>query len=151
MVLTQILLIIRIKVVNKADDEHFFDDILVQGQLKLPGCATNLNPTDTATDVSLTPQLSWNAPAIGGPVEIYKIYYGTDSSTSTYFGETANTSVTLPQLENNTQYYWKVVPTNARGDASGCPDAISFTTIPLAPGCASYLSPTNGAVDQVHL
>ena len=80
------------------------------------------------------------------PVEIYKIYYGTDSSTSTYFGETANTSVTLPQLVNNTQYFWKVVPTNARGGASGC-SAISFTTVPLAPGCASYTSPTDGAVD----
>ena len=138
-------LIIRIKVVNK-DDEHFFDDILVQGQLKLPGCATNLSPANADTNVSLTPQLSWNAPANGGPVEIYKIYYGTDSSTSTYFGETANTSVTLPQLVNNTQYFWKVVPTNARGGASGC-SAISFTTVPLAPGCASYTSPTDGAVD----
>ena len=138
-------LIIRIKVVNK-DDEHFFDDILVQGQLKLPGCATNLSPANADTNVSLTPQLSWNAPASGGPVEIYKIYYGTDSSTSTYFGETANTSVTLPQLENNTQYFWKVVPTNVRGGASGC-SAISFTTVPLAPGCASYTSPTDGAVD----
>ena len=59
-------LIIRIKVVNE-DDEHFFDDILVQGQLKLPGCATtNLSPTDTATNVSVTPHTFLDAPASGG-------------------------------------------------------------------------------------
>ncbi|MDB9911916.1 T9SS type A sorting domain-containing protein [Flavobacteriaceae bacterium] len=133
--------------VTSAFDEHLgLDNLKVTGIIKLPGCATNLSPTNTATNVSVTPQLSWSAPANGGPVEIYKIYYGTDSSTSTYFGETANTSVTLPTLVNNTQYFWKVVPTNARGGASGC-SAISFTTVPLAPGCASYTSPTDGAID----
>ena len=133
---------IRIKVVN--EDEHFFDDILVQGQLKLPGCATtNISPTDTATNVSVTPTLSWDA--VSGATG-YKVYYGTDSSTSTSLGETSSTSQILPTLVNNTQYFWKVVPTNARGDASGC-SAISFTTVPLAPGCASYTSPTDGALD----
>ena len=131
---------------HDSNEEYWVDNIKLFGALKLPGCAENLAPADTATDVSVTPTLSWDAPSSGGPVEIYKIYYGTDSSTSTYFGETANTSVTLPQLENNTQYFWKVVPTNARGDASGC-DAISFTTIFPAPGCATYTSPTDGATD----
>ena len=134
---------IRIKVVNK-DDEHFFDDILVQGQLKLPGCATNLAPTDTATNVSVTPTLSWEA--VSGATG-YKVFYGTDSTTTTALAETASTSVTLPTLPEGTLHYWKVVPTNARGDATGCGNAISFTTIVAAPGCATGLTPTNGTTD----
>ncbi|MDB9859472.1 PKD domain-containing protein, partial [Flavobacteriaceae bacterium] len=132
-------LIIRIKVVNK-DDEHFFDDILVQGQLKLPGCATNLSPANADTNVSVTPTLSWDA--VSGATG-YKVFYGTDSSTTTAVAETANTSVTLPTLPEGTLHYWKVVPTNARGDASGC-SVISFTTETLIPDCATGLTPADG-------
>lgn len=131
--------------VTSAFDEHLgLDNLKVTGIIKLPGCATNLAPTVTATDVSVTPTLSWDAvsDATG-----YKVFYGTDSSTTTALAETASTSVILPTLQNGTQYYWKVVPTNARGDATGCGNAISFTTIVAAPGCASYISPTDGAID----
>ena len=41
--------------------------------------------------------------------------------------EKCKTSYQLPQLGYETQYFWKVVPTNAGGDASGC-SVISFTT-----------------------
>jgi hypothetical protein len=130
--------------VTYAFDEHLgLDNVKVTGIIKLPGCATNLSPTNTATNVSVTPTLSWDA--VSGATG-YKVFYGTDSNTSTAVAETASTSVILPTLQNGTQYYWKVVPTNARGDASGC-SAISFTTIPLAPGCATYISPTDGAID----
>ena len=113
--------------VTYAFDEHLgLDNVKVTGIIKLPGCATSLSPTNTATNVSVTPTVSWVA--VSGATG-YKVYYGTDSNTSTAVAETANTSVTLPTLQNGTQYYWKVVPTNARGDATGCPDAISFTTI----------------------
>jgi len=136
-------LIIRVTAANNDGgvEEHFFDDILVQGQLKLPSCAINLAPTGNIQ--SLTPTLSWDA--VSGATG-YKVYYGTDSSTSIFVGETSSTSQVLPILVNNTQYFWKVVPTNARGDAGGC-SAVSFTTIIPAPGCASYISPTDGAVD----
>ena len=136
-------LIIRVTAANNdnGDEEHYFDDILVQGQLKLPNCAINLAPTGNIQ--SLTPTLSWDA--VSGATG-YKVYYGTDSSTSTFVGETSSTSQVLPTLVNNTQYFWKVVPTNARGDASGC-SAVSFTTIFPAPSCASYISPTDGAID----
>lgn len=136
-------LIIRVTAANNdnGDEEHYFDDILVQGQLKLPNCAINLAPTGNIQ--SLTPTLSWDA--VSGATG-YKVYYGTDSSTSTFVGETSSTSQVLPTLVNNTQYFWKVVPTNARGDASGC-SAVSFTTIFPAPGCATGLTPTNGTTD----
>ena len=110
----------------------------------IPDCATGLTPADGTTGVSITPELSWTA--VTGATG-YKVYYGLDSSTTTALEETASTSVTLPTLQNGTQYYWKVVATNSSGDATGCGNAISFTTIVAAPGCASYLSPTEGAVD----
>ena len=131
--------------VTGASTEYLgIDNVKVTGIIKLPGCATNLSPTNTATNVSVTPTLSWDA--VSGATG-YKVFYGTDSNTSTAVAETASTSVILPTLQNGTQYYWKVVPTNARGDATGCGNAISFTTIVAAPGCASYTSPTDGAID----
>ena len=129
-------LIIRVTAANndEGDEEHFFDDILVQGQLKLPSCAINLAPTGNIQ--SLTPTLSWDA--VSGATG-YKVFYGTDSNTSTAVAETASTSVTLPTLPESTLHYWKVVPTNARGDASGC-SVISFTTETLIPDCATGLT-----------
>ena len=134
---------IIIEFFHDSNEEYRVDNIKLKGELTLPGCATNLAPTNTATNVSVTPTLSWDA--VSGATG-YKVYYGTDSSTSTFVGETSSTSQVLPTLVNNTQYFWKVVPTNARGDASGC-SAVSFTTIFPAPSCASYISPTDGAID----
>jgi PKD repeat protein len=135
---------IIIEFFHDSDEEYRVDNIKLTGILYLPGCATNLSPTDTATNVSVTPTLSWSA--VSGATG-YKVYYGLDSTTTTALAETASTSVTLPTLQNGTQYYWKVVPTNARGDATGCGNAISFTTIVAAPGCATGLTPTNGTTD----
>ena len=132
---------IIIEFFHDSDEEYRVDNIKLTGILYLPGCATNLSPTDTATNVSVTPTLSWSA--VSGATG-YKVFYGTDSTTTTALAETASTSVTLPTLQNGTQYYWKVVPTNARGDATGCGNAISFTTIVAAPGCATGLTPADG-------
>ena len=91
-----------------------------------PGCASYISPTNGAIDISLTPELSWEAAtdATG-----YKVYYSSDSSNlgiPITPGEV--TSYQLPQLEYETQYFWKVVPTNAGGEATGC-SVISFTTL----------------------
>ena len=134
---------IIIEFYHDSDEDYWVDNIKLTGELTLPGCASYISPNDGASDVSLTPTVSWDA--VSGATG-YKVYYGTDSSASTFLGETSSTTVVLPTLLNNTQYYWKVVPTNARGDANGC-IAISFTTIPLAPGCATYISPTDGDAD----
>ena len=135
---------IIIEFFHDSNEEYRVDNIKLTGILYLPGCATNLSPTDTATNVSVTPTLSWDA--VSGATG-YKVFYGTDSTTTTALAETASTSVTLPTLPEGTLHYWKVVPTNARGDATGCGNAISFTTIVAAPGCATGLTPTNGTTD----
>ena len=57
------------------------------------------------------------------------MYYGTDGGdlgTPITLGEV--TSYQLPQLGYETQYFWKVVPFNSGGEASGC-SVISFTTL----------------------
>ena len=140
---TSIKVIFNYDVTGASTEYLGIDNVKVTGIIKLPGCASYISPTDGATNVSVTPTLSWDA--VSGATG-YKVYYGTDSSTSTFVGETSSTSQVLPTLVNNTQYFWKVVPTNARGDASGC-SAVSFTTIFPAPSCASYISPTDGAID----
>ena len=140
---TSIKVIFNYNVTGASSEYLGLDNVKVMGRIKLPVCATNLSPTNNETNISVTPTLSWDA--VSGATA-YKVFYGIDSSTTTALPETSSTSVTLPTLQENTQYYWKVVPTNARGDASGC-DVISFTTIPLAPGCATYTSPTDGDTD----
>ena len=135
---------IIIEFFHDSNEEYRVDNIKLTGILYLPGCATNLSPTDTATNVSVTPTLSWEC------CERCNWLQGilwTDSTTTTALAETASTSVTLPTLPEGTLHYWKVVPTNARGDATGCGNAISFTTIVAAPGCATGLTPTNGTTD----
>ena len=140
---TSIKVIFNYNVTGASSEYLGLDNVKVMGRIKLPVCATNLSPTNNETNISVTPTLSWDA--VSGATA-YKVFYGIDSSTTTALDETSSTSVTLPTLQENTQYYWKVVPTNARGDASGC-DVISFTTIIAAPGCATYTSPTDGDTD----
>jgi len=131
---------IIIEFFHDSNEEYRVDNIKLTGILSLPGCAEYLAPTNTATNVSVTPTLSWSA--VSGATG-YKVFYGTDSSTTTALDETASTSVTLPTLPEGTLHYWKVVPTNARGDASGC-SVISFTTETLIPDCATGLTPADG-------
>jgi PKD repeat protein len=98
-------------------------------------CATLSAPDDEATGIAVTTNLDWNeAPAATG----YKLYFGTDNPPTNIENGTDLGNVTLYDPANdlsfNTTYYWKVVPYNADGDASGC-DIWSFTT---TDGSCSY-------------
>ena len=58
---TSIKVIFNYDVTGASTEYLGIDNVKVTGIIKLPGCATNLSPTDTATNVSLTPTLSWDA------------------------------------------------------------------------------------------
>lgn len=112
-----------------------------------PGCAAIISPANGATDIaSPTTPLAWSAPTTGGTPTKYEIWWGTASGTLTKLGETANTSINVTNTTYNTTYYWKVVPINADGSASGCVEN-SFKTQanPYAPYCGpltfNYVEP----------
>ncbi|MCL2596943.1 MAG: M6 family metalloprotease domain-containing protein [Paludibacter sp.] len=99
----------------------------------IPTCATLTAPANAATNVLPSgTNLTWNA--VTGATG-YKVYFGTSSSLTTPV--TTQTATTYPTgtLSPNTTYYWKIIPNNALGDASGC-EVRSFTTI-----CQTYNTP----------
>ncbi len=95
-----------------------------------PNCATVVSPTDGATDVQKTATLNWGSG--GGAPTGYKLYFGTDDPPTNIVNGTDLGDVTTydptPDMSYSTTYYWKIVPYNVNGDASGC-STWSFTTL----------------------
>lgn len=66
--------------------------------------------------------LSW---AGGGGPSSYDLYFGTTESPA--FLQNMSETTYTPTLAYGTTYYWKVVPLNTLGEATGCP-VWSFST-----------------------
>lgn len=96
-----------------------------------PNPATLVSPQNGAVNVAINEALSWLAPLEGTMPTAYKLYFGTNNPPSNiaYGTNLGNVlSYTHPvNLNVNTTYYWKIVPTNANGMAPNCP-IWSFTT-----------------------
>jgi len=100
------------------------------GTPSVPDCASNPNPANAATGVyACGVTLSWTAPVNTGcnAANSYDLYFGTTPSPGLLTNTTSTTYAFASALADNTTYYWKVVPKNASGDATGCP-IWSFTT-----------------------
>ena len=109
-----------------------------------PACTTNTAPANLATNISLTPTLSWSAAAAATN---YDVYLGTTSGPTTLLANTTATSYTLTSgqaLTDLTQYFWYVVPKNDNGSATcGAQNQTSFTTL------NSCIAPTAAATSVV--
>ena len=101
---------------------------------QLPGCTSNPTPADGATNVPVGDvTFSWTAPTTGDPVVSYDMYYGLTPGNATLFVGNFPTTTALITLNGfNTAFYWKIVPKNIAGSATGCAEWM-FTTQP-APG-----------------
>lgn len=93
-----------------------------QGHLpQLPSKASNPNPADTATGISINTDLSWS-----GDGSSYNVYFGTANPPP--FLATENTEATeIPTLNYETVYYWRIDSVNQDGTTAG--DIWSFTTV----------------------
>ena len=116
--------------------------------LVAPGCTTITSPSDGATDVALDAAITWSA-ATGASG--YRIYIGTSAgATDVANGEEVAGTTFTPAAgwEEDTEYFVRVVPYNAAGAATDCPE-ISFTTETLlvAPSCTTITSPSDDATD----
>ncbi|MCU7613257.1 T9SS type A sorting domain-containing protein [Chryseobacterium sp. GMJ5] len=124
-----------------------FDDVqLAQTATTPPSCTTISSPANAATGVSITPAISW-AVATGG-ASSYLINIGTTpGGTNVMNGvDVGNvTTYTIPTatpLNYSTQYYIKIIPKNAIGNATGCTET-SFTTAAMP--CPSVTAPAASA------
>lgn len=116
-----------------------------------PSCATIVSPADAITNAASGNQLTWNA---ANGATSYDVYFGT-SSTPPLAGNVTVTNYNPSCLQPNTTYYWRIVPKNANGDASGCATWSFTTTGHLAvyaqnwdgistPGMFSEITPQDG-------
>lgn len=112
---------------------------------QLPNCATFVSPLDAATNVVVgngVITLTWAAPASGDAPTSYDLYASltTPIVAGDFIGNYLTTSTTLNIGSlYNTTIYWKIVPKNIIGSATGCAEW-SFTT-EVPPGyclAASY-------------
>lgn len=104
---------------------------LVSSIPPVPNCAVISSPANGATGMcpgSVT--LNWTAPVGGGAPTGYILYFGTDAGATNIVNGT-NLGLVLTYnpgvLLSSTTYYWRILATNASGDAVGC-IIWSFTT-----------------------
>ncbi len=93
-----------------------------------PGQATNPNPGDDATGVSVDADLSWTA---GSGATSHDVYFGT-TSPGTFQGNQGGTTFDPCTMATGTTYYWRIDEKNAGGTTTGV--VWSFTTAAGATG-----------------
>lgn len=118
----------------------------------LPGCNAITSPLDGAINVSLTPLIIWSyAPR----ATEYVLNLGTALGSNNVIANQLITNgglsfqIVTPLLEGTT-YYASITPRNAIGEAVGCANDRSFTTLVNAtevPECTTLSSPTDGEED----
>jgi hypothetical protein len=96
----------------------------------LPNCANT--PAPTGTGINCNTNLTWSAPTVDGThyaAAGYKIYFGTSSGNYNIANglDVGNVLTWGTALNATTWYYYKIVPYNLAGDASGCTEQ-SFQT-----------------------
>jgi len=87
-----------------------------------PSQASNPNPGNGATDISIDADLSWTA---GTDSTSSDVYFGT-SSPGTFQGNQTATTFDPGTMANDTTYYWRIDEINAAGTTTG--NVWSFTT-----------------------
>jgi hypothetical protein len=105
-----------------------------------PTAAAGPSPADTATGVSTTPTLDWQA--VSGATS-YDVYFG-GSNPPAFAANVSGASYNPGVLGGTTAYYWKVVPKNITcGSATG--SAVwSFTTGAVSPAPGTVVPGSGG-------
>ncbi|CAM1351319.1 BspA family leucine-rich repeat surface protein [Tenacibaculum insulae] len=115
----------------------------------IPSCAVLNSPSDGATDVSVSTNLSWSSIATSTG---YKVSIGTSSGATDVVNneDVGNVLTYNPTIDflSNTTYYVTITAYNSAGDATGCSET-SFTTetVVVIPSCAVLNSPSDGTTD----
>ena len=114
--------------------------------VSVPGVPSLTSPTNGATNVALSPTLSWGA--VSGAAT-YRLQVSTASTfASTVFDDSTVTAASrsVNGLANSTVYYWRVNAKNIAG-TSAWSSVWSYTTVPPAPGAPITISPVTGVAN----
>jgi len=101
-------------------------------------------PLNSATNISITPTLTWSSV---NNAATYRIQVSTTSTFGTLVADDSTLTVGLKAitgLANSTTYYWRVKAKNA-GSTSSWSSVGSFTTVIAAPGIPTPISPSSGS------
>ncbi len=87
---------------------------------------TLVSPIDESSDIAISGYLSWNPNILATG---YKLFFGTDNPPSNIVnGDVQSELDFIYNVDNLTEYFWQIVPTDGTNDATDCP-IWSFTTI----------------------
>ncbi|MFY0481932.1 T9SS type A sorting domain-containing protein [Flavobacterium sp. PLA-1-15] len=139
--------------ITSYDNDDWTDDIAIGIALEVnftattvPNCDAELTTPAADAEANLTGNLVWT-PATGGAAS-YLLQVGTTSGASNIVNvelEGNVTSYDIPGiLEEQTQYFVNIIPSNTIGSATGCVE-YSFTTGTATPGdfCSNAIDLTN--------
>ncbi len=113
-----------------------------EGTPQPPGQASSPNPSDQATSVSTTADLSWSA---GSGASSHLVHFGT-SNPPAFVQSQAGTTFDTGILANSTTYYWRIDEVNGTGTTGG--EVWTFTTsAPQPPGQATAPNPSDGGTN----
>jgi hypothetical protein len=108
-----------------------------------PGTASNPTPSNGATGVSYSQDISWTA---GSGATSHDVYFGTAATPPLVSSGQTATTYDTGTMAGNTTYYWRINEKNAGGTTTGA--VWSFTTVSLPlPGAASNPTPASGATN----
>ena len=88
-----------------------------------PAAPSSPSPSDGATGVSVTPQLTWSTAPAG---TTFNVEFGTSNPPPQVATGLTTSSYTPPALAQSTKYYWRVTAVNSGGSTVGA--VWSFTT-----------------------
>ncbi|MBI6117747.1 T9SS type B sorting domain-containing protein, partial [Salegentibacter maritimus] len=116
----------------------------------IPNCSTITSPVDSATEVSISENISWDAVQ---DADGYYINIGTNPGGNDLVNNAELTTTTYSpttDFPENTTIYVSVIPYNSIGSATACTE-ISFTTEsfanPSVPDCTTITSPVDGTTE----
>ena len=98
----------------------------------VPECSMGMSsPDDGAVDILVNEYLTWFPANFASS---YDIYFGTDGGgtqtpTNVFNGENIPANGFSYYMGPNTTYYLQVIPKNSQGEATGCDDIWTFTTM----------------------
>lgn len=127
---------------DTTDYDFFIDNFIVQTiPTTVPACASNVVATINASCGNFPTVLSWDATSGS---DGYKLSIGTTPGGTDILNSQVLTALNYSYTGLiNTTYYYKVVPYNNNGDATGCTEQ-SFTTSATGCYCTSVPSSNDG-------
>ncbi len=97
------------------------DDSLLAPIKQGPTIPAILSPSDNATGNSVYLSLKWTCSDPDGDSLNYSVYFGADIYPELFASGIRDTVISLPVLQSETEYYWKIVAEDSDGNISESP------------------------------